>query len=404
MRITLYNKEAMQTTMFYLDNAATTWPKPEIVYTTQNQSFREMFSPKRGTSKASRAGSEKLMHARQVLAGLFNIADPLQIGFTSGCTHSLNFAIQAFPWQPGDGVVMSAIEHHALSRPIRKMARERGIQFFVVPYTDENPFDMANFENLLQTELSIRLIATTHASNVIGSVLPIQEIGSLAHRYGKFYLVDVAQSAGVLPIDVQTFHIDMMAVPGHKSLYGPPGVGAVYVSDKVPLNTFLEGGTGNDSGKHPMQSKLPESVEVGTIALPGILAFAAGAQWVQETGLDKIHLHEKHLLKMLLEGLHAFPEIMVYGHQRLEEKTPVVSFNIPGVEPKELGNQLFDTYGIAIRAGFHCAPMAHEAIQTIHSGGTVRASIGYFTQPEDIEALLQALKKEIPRYNVSCSL
>jgi cysteine desulfurase/selenocysteine lyase len=383
--------------MHYLDNAATSWPKPESVYRTLDQSFRNLFSPKRGTAKAARLGGNQLQSAREMLAQLFNIQEPEQISFTSGCTHALNLAIQAFPWQSGDGVILSAVEHHALSRPIRKVAREKGVEFFVVPYTNENPFDLVAYEALLQTKPNIRLVATTHASNVIGSVLPIAQIGKLAKQAGKFYLVDAAQSAGVLPVDVQACHIDLLAVPGHKSLYGPPGVGALYIGKDVPLNTFMEGGTGNDSGKHDMRAQAPDGFEVGTIPLPQILAMAEGARWVQETGLSRIHQHETELLASLLKGLLEIPEVTVYGHNRIHDKTPVVSFNIKGFPPKEAGEILFDEHGIALRAGYHCAPMAHEAIGTIGTGGTVRASIGYYTKPEDIHALLLAIKAVLTR-------
>lgn len=385
--------------MYYLDNAATTWPKPEIVYTTMDETFRNMFSPKRGTNKASRGGGEKLMAARQILADMFNIETPDRIAFTSGCTHALNLAIQAYPWTPGDGIVISAVEHHALSRPARKVVRERGVRLFVVPYTDEVPFDLSVLENFLKNEGPIKMVATTHASNVIGSVLPVEAIGNLARQYGAHYLVDGAQTAGVVPIDVAAACIDMLALPGHKSLYGPPGVGALYISETVPLNTFMEGGTGNDSGLHEMHPTLPDGFEVGTIALPNILAFAAGAHWVNETGLDTIRTHERELLSRMLDGLQALPEVTVYGHTHVDQKTPAVSFNIKGFHPKELGNLLFEEYGIALRAGFHCGPMAHEAIGTIKTGGTLRASMGYFTRQEDVDALLDTLKIVIQQQN-----
>lgn len=379
--------------MHYLDNAATSWPKPEIVYQTLDQSFRSLFSPKRGTAKAARLGAGQLQTARETLATLFNIPQAERVIFTGGCTQALNLALQSFPWQAGDEVILSAIEHHALSRPIRKMAREKGIQFHVISYTDETPFDLAEYESLLKGRPNIKLVATTHASNVIGSILPVEQIGALAHQYNKPYLVDAAQSAGVLPVDVQKFHIDLLAVAGHKSLYGPPGIGMLYISENTRLNTFMEGGTGNDSGKHEMHATAPDGFEVGTIPLPQILAMAKGAQWVQETGLSKIHHHETELLGHLLTGLQAMPEITIYGHTALERKTPVVSFNVANRHPKEIGEILFDTYGIALRAGFHCAPMAHEAIGTIATGGTVRASIGYTTTQDDVDALLNALKQ-----------
>lgn len=381
--------------MHYLDNAATTWPKPEVVYQTLDGSFRNMFSPKRGTATASSSGADRLMSARETLASLINAPDAKNIVFTNGCTHALNLALQAFPWQAGDEVVISAIEHHALSRPIRKMVRERDIQFHAVPYTDDMPFDLAAYEELLASRPNIKLVATTHASNVIGSVLPVSAIGRLAHQYGKPYLVDAAQSAGVLPLDVQAAHIDLMALPGHKSLYGPPGVGALYVSERLQLNTFMEGGTGNDSGKHAMAAHVPDGLEVGTIPLPQILAFAEGVRWVQETGIEAIHRHETQLLARLLDELKAIDGLTIYGHQRPQDKTPVVSFNLRGWKPKGLGQTLHDEYGIALRAGYHCAPMAHEAIGTLDGaeGGTVRASIGYFTKEDDVLALAHALKQ-----------
>jgi selenocysteine lyase/cysteine desulfurase len=293
----------------------------------------------------------------------------------------------------GDGVVMSAVEHHALSRPIRKMAREKGIVFYVVPYRDETPFDLETYEQLLREHPHIRMVATTHASNVIGSVLPIERIGALAHRYGKVYLVDAAQSAGVLAVDTQRACIDLLALPGHKSLYGPPGVGALYVGEQVRLNTFMEGGTGNDSGRHAMRPEPPDGFEVGTIPLPQILAMAEGARWVLETSLHDIHRQETALLERLLTGLQSLPEVRIYGHTDPTRKTPVVSFNVEGQGPEAVGHTLFERYGIALRTGFHCAPMAHEAIGTLDRGGTIRASIGYYTTPEDVDALLLALRE-----------
>jgi cysteine desulfurase / selenocysteine lyase len=380
--------------MFYLDNAATSWPKPEIVYQTLDSSFRSMFSPKRGTASASRLGGDRLNQARESVAKMFNIENPSRVVFTGGATHALNMAIQGFPWNAGDGVVISAVEHHALSRPIRKMAREKGIRFFVVPYTDELPFDLGAYEALLKApENQIRLVATTHASNVIGSVLPVSNIGALAKRYGVPYLVDAAQTAGVLPVDVQEMNIDLLALPGHKSLYGPPGVGVFYIGESIDLNPFMEGGTGGDSGQHELNHHVPDSYEVGTIAMPLILALAAGVNWVEETGLSNIHHHEMELLADLLNGLAQIPELTIYGHQDLSLKTPVVSFNVKGIPPKDLGAQLFEEHGIALRGGFHCAPMAHEAIGSASQKGTLRASIGYFTKPEDVQALIQSLKQ-----------
>lgn len=378
--------------MHYLDNAATSWPKPEAVYQAMDQGFRRFLSTKRGTSKTSRGGAAALDTARQTLAALIHAPDPARIVFTGGCTQSLNLAIQAFPWQPGDGIVISAVEHHAVSRPVRKMVRERQLELHVVPYTDEQPFDLEAYEQLLRSKPNIRLVATLHASNVIGSILPVETIGKLARQYGKHYLLDAAQTAGVLPIDAALVHADMIALPAHKSLYGPPGIGALYVGD-VPLGTFMEGGTGGDSGGHVMHAGIPGMFEVGTIPMPQIEAMAAGVQWVTETGIERIRAHETGLLQRLVDGLQELPGLTLYGHTNVLFKTPVVSFNLEGWQPKALGELLFDQHDIALRAGFHCAPMAHHAIGTLDTGGTVRASLGFHTTNDDVNALLDALGK-----------
>ena len=378
--------------MYYLDNAATSWPKPEVVYQAMDQGFRQFLSAKRGTSETSRHGAAALDTAREALAQLIHAPIPARIVFTGGCTQSLNLAIQAFRWQPGEGIVISALEHHAMSRPVRKMVREKQLDLHVVPYTDDQPFDLQVYEELLRGKPNIRLVATMHASNVIGSILPVEEIGRLARQFGKYYLLDAAQSAGVLPIDVQQFNADLVALPAHKSLYGPPGIGALYIGD-VPLKTFMEGGTGCDSGDHAMHLTVPDMFEVGTIPMPQIQTMAAGTKWVMDTGIDTIREHETRLLRCLIDGLKSLPGVTIYGHTNPAFKTPVVSFNVAGRDPKSIGELLYDRYGIALRAGFHCAPMAHQAIGTLSQGGTVRASIGYYTSMDDIDALLAALNE-----------
>lgn len=380
--------------MHYLDNAATSWPKPEVVYQAMDQGFRQFLSAKRGTSQTSRHGAAALDAARETLARLIHAPDPSRIVFTGGCTQALNLAIQAFPWQPGDGIVISALEHHAVSRPVRKMVREKQLELHVVPYTDDRPFDLQAYEALLRGKPHIRLVATMHASNVIGSILPVEEIGRLARQFGKHYLLDAAQSAGVLPIDVQQLNADLVALPAHKSLYGPPGIGALYVGD-VPLETFMEGGTGGDSGAHAMRLAVPGMFEVGTVPMPQIQAMAAGAQWVMDSGIEAIREHETRLLRHLMDGLTSLSGVTIYGHTHPALKTPVVSFNVDGKDPKAVGELLYDRYGIALRAGFHCAPMAHQAIGTLSRGGTVRASMGYYTSMDDVDALLAALEEVV---------
>lgn len=392
----------MKTTEHYLDNGATTFPKPEIVYSTLDREFRHFCSPKRGSSQKSISAKDRLLDVRKSFAELIGVSNPQRIIFTAGATAGLNLALQAFPWKQGDGLVISAVEHNALSRPARKLARERGVKLFVIPYFEEKCFDLQLLEKVLAApQNNIRLVATLHASNVIGCVLPAKEIGDLAHQYGAYYLLDASQTAGCVPIDVTQMNVDMLAVPGHKALYGPAGVGALYVSEEIRLNTFMEGGTGNDSGTHVMNpDKVPDSFEVGTIPIHLILAFGAGIRWVLQEGVSAIQDHELQLCQRLLEGMKEVPGVRIYGCNHPAKRVAVVSFNLLSVEPKKLASYLYDNHGVVLRAGYHCAPMAHEALDTVGCGGTVRASIGYFTSVEDVDALISGLHDAVENFHM----
>jgi len=316
----------------------------------------------------------------------------LRIIFTPGCTYSINLAILSYKWNEGDGILISAIEHNALSRPARKIAKERGVKLYISPYKDDQPFDLNYCEELLK-EKKLKMIAVLHASNVIGCILPVEKIGELAKKYGVTFLVDAAQSAGFLDIDVQKFNIDMLAVPGHKGLYGPSGIGALYVSKNVELNSLVEGGTGNDSGKHEMNmSSIPDSFEVGTIPIHLILALGEGVKYVLDTTPQKMREKEMALFAVLLKELQQIKNVKIYGHTILEDKVPVVSFFIENKIPSEVATTLADTYKIATRGGFHCAPMAHETLKTLEQKGTVRASLGYHSSEKDVQHLISAIK------------
>jgi len=383
----------MEQTQTYFDNAATSFPKPESVYETANQEFRNYSSPKRGGSAASRTGKQRMQDVRVNIAKLFNIEDPSRIVFTPGCTYSLNLAIQAFKWKAGDGILISAIDHNVLSRPARKLAKERGVNLYISPYKDEQPFDLQYCEELLK-EKKIKMIAVIHASNVIGCILPIDKIGELAHKYNVTLLVDAAQSAGYCDIDVQKQHISMLAIPGHKGLYGPSGIGALYVSNKVELTTFIEGGTGNDSGKHEMNpNTFPDSFEVGTIPIHLILALGEGVKYLLETTCAKIKEKELQVFSELLKELQQIKKVRIYGHKIIEQKVPVVSFFIENTNPTEVATLLADKYHIITRGGFHCAPMAHETLKTLEQKGTIRISIGYHNTLKDVETVISAVKE-----------
>lgn len=375
--------------MIYLNNAATTWPKPEVVYRTVDKCFREMDSPMR--SAAEDVVHDDLMKkSREVVAPFFGISDPTRLVLTPGCTYALNLAILGIDWKSGEVAIMSGLEHHAVSRPIRKAAIERGIKFEVAPYKPDCPIDLEFVEGKLRRG-RVRLVACTMASNVSGDILPVKEVIDLAHRYNALCLVDAAQAAGILDIDVERLGVDMLAFAGHKGLFSPPGIGGLYVAPSVDLRTLAEGGTGGDSGKHGLSHKLPSSYEVGTHNLPAIAGLAAGIRWLQETTLEEIRSKERKLVVQFIEGVSEIPGVTVYGTRDVEQRTGVVSITMEGTTPKELAGWLAEKHNITTRAGYHCAPLSHETIGTIPGDGTVRFGFGYFNTPEEVAIVLEQL-------------
>ncbi len=371
--------------MHYLDQAANSWPKPATVYQALDQGFaRQSSDPSRRREHSSREETEAtLLAAQRELAPLLSVPDPTGLSFTRSCEEALAKAFALFPWQPGDGIVISALEHRAMLSPVFHLARTRGVQVYIVPYTEAEPFSLDECETLLKTHPEIRLIATTHASNAVGCMLPLAEIGRLAKRYGKPFLVDAAQTAGVRPIHVQRDGIDLLAFPGHKFLNGPRGTGALYVSEAI------RDACSPSSMQSCHTALLPET---DARFIPRLQAFTAGVRWVRTQGLSRIQSHTTELLAALQDELEAIPEVTVYGLSDLSRHTALLSFNVLNHHPETLTQKLFNHFGIQVRAGLHHAHLAHEAMGTLHRGGTLRASLGYQTRTEDIEALIQALK------------
>jgi selenocysteine lyase/cysteine desulfurase len=357
--------------MYYLDHAANSWPKPQVVY--QALDSQPSFGPP-DDPKTQAA----IIAAQDELGSLFKLPAPNRLQFTQGCSQALSLAFQLIDWQPGDGVVISAVEHQSVVEPVLRLARERGVQFYIAPYSETMPFDLRVCEALLNTHPNIRLIATPHASNVIGCTLPVGDIGRLARRYNKLYLVDAAQTAGMLSLDVQRDGIDMLAMPGHKHLHGPRGIGALYVGEAV-RPAFAPA------------SLLPLAAQ-NSIGLPRLRALVEGTRWVREISLQTIRRHTTELLADLQDGLEEIPEVTLYGLSDLSRHIPVVSFNVLNHHPEALGNQLFEEFGLLLRPGLHRSRLSHEAIGTIHRGGALRVSLGYHTRPEDIDTLIHALK------------
>lgn len=376
--------------MIYFNNAATTWPKPEIVYETVDECFRNLYSPDRTTSEEGTRSTATMQNCRAEIAGFFGIPDPARLVLEPSCTYALNLAILGEDWVAGDVALMSGLEHHAVSRPLRKVARERNARFEVIPYTPECPVDLDFIEDHLKTG-NVKLVACTMASNVTGHIMPVHEIGSLCAKYDARFLVDAAQSAGVLPVDVEALQCDFLSFAGHKGLFGPPGVGGLFVREGIALNTLAEGGTGKDSGKHSMSGSFPSTFEVGTHNLMAIVGLTAGVRWLNQAGIDKVHEHEQALTQRFIAGVQELPGVKVYGPADSDQRTAVVSLTIDGMEPASISDELASKHNIATRSGYHCAPLAHETIGTLPGEGTTRFSFGFSNTDEEVDTTLSVL-------------
>jgi cysteine desulfurase family protein len=382
--------ECKKETMIYFNNAATTWPKPEIVYESVDECFRNLNSPDRTTSEEGIRSAATMQNCRAEIAEFFGVTDPSRLVFEPSCTYALNLAILGLDWHEGDVALMSGLEHHAVSRPLRKVARERNACFEVIPYTPDQPVDLDFIADHLRTG-KVKLVACTMASNVTGHIMPVHEIGSLCREYDALFLVDAAQSAGVLPVDVEALQCDFLAFAGHKGLFSPPGVGGLFVREGLFLNTLAEGGTGKDSGEHSMSGSFPSTFEVGTHNLMAIVGATAGVRWLNQAGIDKIHLHEHQLAKRFIEGIQQLPDVTIYGPSDMAQRTAVVSLTFAGVAPENVSHYLAEKHNISTRSGYHCAPLAHETIGTLPGDGTTRFSFGFANTVEEVDTSLSVL-------------
>ena len=372
----------------YLDNAATSWPKPEAVYQAVDRFMREVgATPGRGGHWREEEAACIADEARAALAQLFNAPDPAGIAFTMNATQAINMALKGV-LRPGDHVITSSIEHNAMWRPLKALER-RGVAVTAVPCAADGTLDPADVSAAIRP--NTRLIALLHASNVLGTLLPVAAIGQIAHDHGLLFLVDAAQTAGAHPIDVQAMHIDLLAFPGHKGLYGPHGTGGLVVRPGVQLETWIEGGSGTESAPETMPEALPLRLEAGTQNAAGIAGLLAGARFVLEQGVERIREHELALTGQLIEALDDVPGLTVLGPAGLARRTAVVSVTIEGYIPDQLAAVLDQVFDIATRAGLHCAPQAHRTAGTLETGA-LRFSPGYFNTPEEVAEAAAALR------------
>lgn len=372
--------------MIYLDNAATTFPKPFEVYDEVANCMKNYAAnPGRSSHDMSVRASTKIMECRKELSELFNIKDMFNIIFTSNATEGLNIAIKGL-FNCGDHVISTMIEHNSVLRPLNYLSKN-GVE---ASYIRVNMEGYINIEDIKkEIRKNTKAIVVNHASNVLGSIQNIKEIGKLAKDNGIFLIVDASQSAGVIPIDIEIDNIDILAFPGHKGLFGPQGTGGLYIGEGITLREFKCGGTGSNSNSTEQPEFLPDKFESGTLNTPGIAGLCEGIKFIKKTGIENIHKHEIGLTEALLKELINLPYVKIFGRNTIENRCAVVSINIEGFDSSEVGF-LLNEKGIAVRTGFHCAPFIHEIIGTSKCG-TVRISPGYFNTFKDVENIVKAL-------------
>ncbi len=374
--------------MIYLDNAATSFPKPESVYRALDAFARtELANPGRAGHKMALAAEHALEDCRHLLNQFFHGEGPERFVFTLNCTDALNMAFKGVLID-GDHVITTDLEHNSVSRPLRAMELAGKIALTRIPADPGGTVDPEAIRRAITPKT--RLIAQTHGSNVLGTVQPIAEIGRLAREHDLLFLVDAAQTAGVLPIDIRAMYIDLLAFPGHKSLLGPTGTGALYVGPAAQVGAWREGGTGGDSSSETQPRELPYFLEGGTPNVLGVAGLAAGIRYVIEQGLEKIHAHEVELLERLWRRLDEIGGYETFGHRDRTRRVGTLSFRSEELPAAELGGILDQAFDIAIRPGLHCAPYIHRACDSFPDG-LVRVSPGPFNTAADIDRLAAAL-------------
>lgn len=374
--------------MIYLDNAATTWPKPQqVLDAIQEVLMHKGGNAGRGGHGAAMQVARLIYQTRQDLCDLFGTDDPSRVVFTQNATHALNQALFGL-LKPGDHVITSSIEHNAVARPLWAL-KQRGVEVSEVPGIPGREFDLEGYDKAFQT--NTKLVVTLHASNVTGTLLPVKEIGQIAHEHNAYYLLDAAQTAGVFPIDMVRQSVDLLAFPGHKGLLGPQGTGGLLIQKGLSLEPLIYGGTGSLSEADFQPDFLPDSLESGTLNAVGIAGLGAGVRYILSEGVDRIRVREQALCRRLWNGLREIPGVKLYGSDMVEWRSPIVAFNIGDMDSVEASFRLEEKAGIIARAGLHCAAHAHRMFGTLEQG-VIRFSPSHFTSEKEIETALRAVK------------
>ncbi|MFR2884673.1 aminotransferase class V-fold PLP-dependent enzyme [Veillonella nakazawae] len=375
----------------YLDNASTSFPKAPTVATAMSDYITNRgININRGSYALAYDVEDIIYTTRQRLHTLFNGHDPSHVIFTQNVTMSLNMVIKGL-LKAGDHVLVSSMEHNAVMRPLTQL-RDKGITFDIIPCDKMGSIQLESMDSLIRPNTVAMII--NHASNVCGTIQSLESIGPICKAHNLQFIVDAAQTAGVIPIDVKACHIDALCFTGHKGLLGPQGIGGIILTKEMAqtLTPLIAGGTGSFSHLETMPTHMPDAFEAGTLNLPGIIGLNEGLAYIESQGMENIHNHELALTQSFLEGLQSIDGINIVGKQNIQDRTAVVSITIDGMDPASIAYELESNYHIMTRVGLHCAPRAHQTLET-YPEGTVRFSFGYANTHKDVETALSALHR-----------
>ena len=375
----------------YLDNASTSFPKAPTVATAMSDYITNRgININRGSYALAYDVEDIIYTTRQRLNTLFNGHDPSHVIFTQNVTMSLNMVIKGI-LKAGDHVLVSSMEHNAVMRPLTQLL-DKGIAFDIIPCDKTGSIQLESMDSLIRPNTVALII--NHASNVCGTIQPLESIGPICKAHNLQFIVDAAQTAGVIPIDVKACHIDALCFTGHKGLLGPQGIGGIILTKEMAQNLtpLIAGGTGSFSHLETMPTHMPDAFEAGTLNLPGIIGLNEGLSYIESQGMENIHNHELALTQAFLEGLQSIDVVNIVGKQNIQDRTAVVSITIDSMDPASIAYELESTYHIMTRVGLHCAPRAHQTLGT-YPEGTVRFSFGYANTHEDVETALSALHR-----------
>lgn len=376
--------------MIYLDNAATSFPKPESVYTEMEKCMRTYCAnPGRGSHAMAVQSSLAVINTREHIAKLLNVSDYLNICFTKNATEALNLAIYGCLTK-GDHVITTCMEHNSVLRPLRTLEKYNGIKLTIVSGDDRGRIDPGQIKKSINKRT--RLIVCSLSSNVNGIIMPIREISKIASDNEIIFLIDAAQGLGCIEIDLSNMYASMVAFPGHKGLMGPQGTGGLYVAPNINLKPIMSGGTGSKSGSLFQPNIMPDKYESGTLNTTGIVGLGAGIKFIEKTGINAIKTKKDALIKRLHAGIAQNRLIKIYSSENTEENSGIVAFNIKGIDSSEICDSLDKNYSIASRSGLHCAPLAHNHFKTQNSG-IVRLSVGWFNSINEIDKAIQSINK-----------